>query len=356
MHQSRRVPPLPDRQRRKLQAALEQYAPLHTTYRIPYGVPLSVRETFPNGRMLLSCGRSRVQSTFDTPSGTIRRSEPSEFRSSVWSNGTSASSNRPLSGFWSSNVSTQSSNDSSTSLPLSLDLPPPALPQYPGTAKIAGDLKASSSTSSLHTPPRSPTTPNRPSTANKTTLPVRRQDSAHRKEIRRSDPPRSRIDSPSDSSSQSTSSDSKSDDNREVRLNSIVFLYRYMILIAGKIKAKRRLSAFMLRPRAVLQQSESIESQGKKDGITATRMSVSSYGYSQEYARHQSQMSRRFKHIEGHIMIQVLPHELASLQGYRCLCGKHVADEISEESRPRQPSFMHCQGDRRTSGHSRSRY
>lgn len=129
-----------------------------------------------------------------------------------------------------------------------------------------------------------------------------------------------------------------------------------MILIAGKIKAKRRLSAFMLRPRAVFQQSESIESQGKKDGITATRMSVSSYGYSQEYARHQSQMPRRFKHIEGHIMIQVLPHELASLQGYRCLCGKHVADENSEESRPRQPSFMHCQGDRRTSGHSRSRF
>lgn len=103
----------------------------------------------------------------------------------------------------------------------------------------------------------------------------------------------------------------------------------------------------MLKPRAVFQQSESIDGQGKKEAAPANvpRLPISStYGYGQEYDRQQNQVPRRLKHIEGHIMMEVLPQELASLLGYRCLCGKHVADESFEESLPNQAYFMRCQG------------
>jgi hypothetical protein len=46
---------------------------------------------------------------------------------------------------------------------------------------------------------------------------------------------------------------------------------------------------------------------------------------------------RRMKHIEGHIMSEILPSELGRFHGYRCVCGKPVADkEVS--------MFMCCQG------------
>ena len=167
MNQYRPTISIPDRQRKKLYAAIEQYAPLHNSrHRIPYGVPLSVKEMFPNSRMLLSCGRSKVQNTFDTPQQQ-RSSNVSEFSNSIWSNNntistTASTSNnnngstgRRLSGLWSSNTSTRSSNDSSTSLSTSLDVPLPTLPQYPGSVKLAG--QGTASTSSLHTPPMSPT-------------------------------------------------------------------------------------------------------------------------------------------------------------------------------------------------------
>ena len=167
MNQYRPTVSIPDRQRKKLYTAIEQYAPLHNSrHRIPYGVPLSVKEMFPNSRMLLSCGRSKVQNTFDTPQQQ-RSSNVSEFSNSIWSNNNTistiassynnnnGSTGRRLSGLWSSNTSTRSSNDSSTSLSTSLDVPLPTLPQYPGSVKLAG--QGTSSTSSLHTPPMSPT-------------------------------------------------------------------------------------------------------------------------------------------------------------------------------------------------------
>ena len=95
---------------------------------------------FPNSRMLLSCGRSKIQSTYDN--SISRDSDVSD-------------TTRHLSSLWS--TSSRSSNDSSTSLPTSLDVPTPMLPQYPGNAKLATLSQASNSSSSLHTPPMSPT-------------------------------------------------------------------------------------------------------------------------------------------------------------------------------------------------------
>ena len=62
-----------------------------------------------------------------------------------------------------------------------------------------------------------------------------------------------------------------------------------------------------------------------------------------EYNRRET--IRRVKHIEGHIMTQVLSRELPNLQGYRCLCGKQVVDLVQADDRPRQSStFLRCQG------------
>lgn len=52
-------------------------------------------------------------------------------------------------------------------------------------------------------------------------------------------------------------------------------------------------------------------------------------------------VSRRVKHMEGHVMVEVLPQELSYLQGYRCLCGKQVSDDVENT---KQSMFMHCEG------------
>lgn len=67
MRQSERAMTIPDRQRRKLQAALEQYAPLHTKCRISYGIPLPVQCVYPKGKMVLNCNRSKSTDKFISP-------------------------------------------------------------------------------------------------------------------------------------------------------------------------------------------------------------------------------------------------------------------------------------------------
>lgn len=163
MHQSQRSMPIPDRQRRKLQSALEQYAPLHTKSKVPYGVPLPVQCTFPKGKMILNCSRSKTTDVFISPA---QRNSESSDATSIWSHPASLVS-RP-SGFWSSNASTRSSNESSTSASASTSAAAAAaavssdgshnVPQFPGSALLstsAGNY-ASSSNTSLHSPPMSP--------------------------------------------------------------------------------------------------------------------------------------------------------------------------------------------------------
>lgn len=147
MHQSQRSMPIPDRQRRKLQSALEQYAPLHTKSKIPYGVPLPIQCTFPKGKLILNCSRSKSTDAFISPARLPRDSESSD-ATSIWSHPASLVS-RP-SGFWSSNASTRSSNESATS-------DAPNLPQYPGSALLSTSAgNYTSSNTSLHSPPMSP--------------------------------------------------------------------------------------------------------------------------------------------------------------------------------------------------------
>lgn len=111
MHQFERSMLIPDRQRRKLQSALEQYAPLHTKCKIPYGVPLPVQNVYPKGKMILNCSRSKITDVFINPAKP-RDSESSD-NTSIWSH--SASLISKPSGFWSSNASTRTSHESSTS-------------------------------------------------------------------------------------------------------------------------------------------------------------------------------------------------------------------------------------------------
>lgn len=137
---------IPERQRRKLQSGLEQYAPLHTKCKVPYGVPLPVQCAFPKGKMVLNCSRSKTTDVFISPAARQpRTSESSSDNISLWS----------LSRPWSSTTSTRTSNDSTISTP--------HLPQYPGSAILSTSTGnyASSSSSSLHSPPLSPlkTTP-----------------------------------------------------------------------------------------------------------------------------------------------------------------------------------------------------
>lgn len=149
MHQSQRSMPIPDRQRRKLQSALEQYAPLHTKCKIPYGVPLPIQCTFPKGKLILNCSRSKSTDIFISPARQPRDSESSD-ATSIWSHPASLVS-KP-SGFWSSNTSTRSSNESATSASDT-----PNLPQYPGSALLSTSTgNYTSSNTSLHSPPMSP--------------------------------------------------------------------------------------------------------------------------------------------------------------------------------------------------------
>ncbi|KAG2215168.1 hypothetical protein INT46_001444, partial [Mucor plumbeus] len=334
MHQSQRSMSIPDRQRRKLQSALEQYAPLHTRCKIPYGIPLPIQCTFPKGKMILNCTRSKATDIFISPAKS-RDSESSD-TTSVWSH--SASFMSKPSGFWSSNASTRSSNESSTSISnttptkSSSPIPPKIntndhmLPQFPGSAMLstsAGNY-ASSSTSSLHSPPMSPIRPTAsiqsiqstssnlsrspsqrvsmptPITA-ATVTPLDKQNSYRNANYRRSDPPPKPIEQ----------------DN----------------------SSKTRLSNFMSKPKAVFQQLEHTETRSSNVG-TSPRISVT-YNDNFDHGYH-NEVPRRVKHIEGHIMAEIFTSELTRFQGYRCVCGKQVSEEEEEANRkPRM--FMCCQ-------------
>ncbi|CAO0799383.1 unnamed protein product [Mucor circinelloides] len=335
MHQSQRSMSIPDRQRRKLQSALEQYAPLHTKCKIPYGVPLPVQCTFPKGKMILNCTRSKATDIFISPAKP-RDSESSD-TTSVWSHPASFMS-KP-SGFWSSNASTRSSNESATSIsnttPIKSNTPIPPkinttehmLPQFPGSAMLstsAGNY-ASSSTSSLHSPPMSPIRPTAsiqsiqstssnlsrspnqrvsmpaPMTAANVT-PLDKQNSYRKANYRRSEPP-----------PKPTEQDNSS---------------------------KTRLSNFMSKPKAVFQQLEHAAEPRTSNAASSPRISIT-YNDNFDHGYH-NQVPRRVKHIEGHMMAEIFTSELGRFQGYRCVCGRQVSED-DEESQRKPRMFMCCQ-------------
>lgn len=344
MHQSQRSMSIPDRQRRKLQSALEQYAPLHTKCKIPYGVPLPVQCTFPKGKMILNCTRSKATDIFISPAKP-RDSESSD-TTSVWSHPASFMS-KP-SGFWSSNASTRSSNESATSIsnttPIKSNTPIPPkinttehmLPQFPGSAMLstsAGNY-ASSSTSSLHSPPMSPIRPTAsiqsiqstssnlsrspnqrvsmpaPMTAANVT-PLDKQNSYRKANYRRSEPP-----------PKPTEQDNSS---------------------------KTRLSNFMSKPKAVFQQLEHAAEPRTSNAASSPRISIT-YNDNFDHGYH-NQVPRRVKHIEGHMMAEIFTSELGRFQGYRCVCGRQVSED-DEESQRKPRMFMCCQGKSCTLGNA----
>ncbi|CAO3682152.1 unnamed protein product [Rhizopus stolonifer] len=295
MHQSQRSMPLPNRQRRKLQVALEQYAPLHTRCKIPYGVPLTVQHTFPKGRLMLRCNRSKTTDIYISPSQLPRDSESSD-TTSIWSNTTSFMSN-PFG--MSSNISVQSSTESSTSYEDDLV---PSLPQLPGSAFFSSKF---ASTTSLQSPPVSPLRPSISSSSlnhhQRVSVPVtaanpgKGQNSYRKSSQRRSEP------TPKNNNS------------------------------GFSFESKNRISTFMSKP--IFQQ---------ENHQPSPHISVSTPNATNEFdPLYYNQVPRRVKHMEGHTMAEVFTAELGRFQGYRCVCGKQVTEEDDDR---KVRTFMCCQG------------
>ncbi|KAI8085078.1 AEX-3 domain-containing protein [Halteromyces radiatus] len=348
IHQSTRVPMLPERQRRKLQASIEQHCPLHNRCRVPYGVPLSVQVAFPNGRLLLSCNRSKLQDVFETPASRNRMSESSSDSSSLWSNSKMSWQIPRSSALWNSATSGRNSYGSFQSTSMSSnDLSEQSMPQLPSFAKLAINPQAisSPSSSSLHSPSASPISPTQASAINNRTQQQRSSMPAtpkmtqsqslgqnkeyansplYKNQNRMSEPPPLRKSTPMD------------DDNT----------------ITPEGNSKGQSSGTMSKPRATFQYTPeqhhvsmssgypaSISSSSTTDTSASTGINYGLNGnYGQSYHGAPREISRHIKHIEGHVMVTLLPQELDSFQGFRCICGKHVDQET-----PIQELYRICQ-------------
>ncbi|KAI7893814.1 AEX-3 domain-containing protein [Mucor mucedo] len=343
MHQSQRSMPIPDRQRRKLQSALEQYAPLHTKSKIPYGVPLPVQCTFPKGKMILNCSRSKTTDVFISPA---QRNSESSDATSIWSHSASLVS-RP-SGFWSSNASTRSSNESSTSAsastPAASALSSAAaaaassadgshnIPQFPGSALLstsAGNYASSSSTS-LHSPPMSPIR----TTASIQSIKSSLSNSSPKQQQRVSLP------TPIVNASNPTNSPTLDHQNSYRKATS----RRSDPSPKPEDNTRTKISSFMSKPRATFHQEQQIDN-NSNSMVGSPRISISSPRFTSttnfDHGYH-NEVPRRVKHIEGHIMAEIFTSELGRFQGYRCVCGRQVSeDDESNSKKPRM--FMCCQ-------------
>ncbi|KAI8335808.1 AEX-3 domain-containing protein [Chlamydoabsidia padenii] len=352
IHQSTRTPMLPERQRRKLQASLELHCPLHNRCRVPYGVPLSVQMAFPNGRLLLSCNRSKLQETFETPASRNRLSDSSSDTASIWSSSKVGWQLPRSSGLWNNNssgTSNRSSNESVQSQPMGTpDLSQQTLPQLPSFAKLAVNPQASSSpssASSIHSSnstnassPISPTTQaslysNRPQ--QRSSMPANTPkllqpqsigqnstkeyngSSLYKTQNRMSEPPPPRIPTPVEDAA---------------------------FLAEGGAMSKPR-AAFQHTPeQSHISLSSSYTASIPSTISAATPVNTGmNYGSNGNYDQHYQhgaprEISRHIKHIEGHIMVTLFPQELPSFQGYRCLCGKHV-----DQGAPIQELYRICQ-------------
>ncbi|KAI7866235.1 hypothetical protein BDF14DRAFT_1728679 [Spinellus fusiger] len=306
VHQSEPPMTLPRRTRRKLQLSLEQYAPMHTHYRVPYGVPFSVQETYPNGRLLLNCGQSRTQEVFVSPAQ--RRGSESSDGFSLRSYSASVLS-KPLSGFWSSNSSIRSSNDSTISLPYGVEIPTPSLPQYPHFAKldIAPQPSISTSTSSIQSSIAS----------SHRTMPQRR---------------------PSQSSRMSVAGHSGIHLSDESMLED-KYNATHPKATDHTHSGIQRLSSFMSKPRAVFQQHTLRDASASAFPRIAVSNDIEGFGHDKSYGA--QQMMRRVHYVEGHTMVEMLHHELASFHGHRCLCGQ----QVEQNGTPHQHAsvLMYCQ-------------
>lgn len=151
------------RQRRKLLSAFEEFAALHIRYKIPYGIPLPIREAYPNGRLPLSSGRSKTMLPLDQ-----RRLRFDNFAdTSTYGNGSGIFS-KPLSEYLPGSQSSGAFHKLSTASSSQINMTAPILPQRPGSAVIAQAGPPLASTPSvartqsyngLHTRPMLPPSP-----------------------------------------------------------------------------------------------------------------------------------------------------------------------------------------------------
>ncbi|KAI8990046.1 hypothetical protein BDB01DRAFT_717940 [Pilobolus umbonatus] len=338
MHQTERSILIPERQRRKLQAALEQYAPLHTRCKIPYGVPITVQQSYPRGKMILNCNRSTISDAYVSPAHQHRKSESSD-GTSIWSHNASVIS-KP-SEFWSTTGSTRTSDESSISLG-DINSRAPHLPQFPGLAMLSTSVGnySTSSKSSINSLPMnhihptlsmqsslsnsSATSRSNPNRVSSTSTPITAASPPTTTSIIESEhsyyKPATRI---SESSSGRTSSykyASSTHDHDKTDMN------------------KNKLATFMSKPKAVFQH----EQPEQTNYAVSPRLSVSASTPNQMNYDRYNNVPRRIKYIEGHIMAEIFIAELDRFHGYRCVCGKEVS-EREEFSHKRPRMFMCCQ-------------
>ncbi|KAI8377993.1 AEX-3 domain-containing protein [Radiomyces spectabilis] len=317
MHQYHPGMRLPDRQRRKLQLSLEQYAPLHTRSKVPYGVPLTIKEAFPKGRMMLNCHRSKAQEL----STSLPRKSESSANHSIWSNPASVLS-RPLSGFWSANESIRSSNDSDISF--APDIPTPVMPQHPSNAKLASTTSVSSNTHASSSSSFAAARSNQqlprsdhwsfslhPKTTPSSGSPFKTQPSSYRHSA-------GNADELNRARSQEMTVSSK-DSRRSSQTNSI-----------------RKLSGLMSRPQMAFQPGETVRAPDFGAVNSVPPITHSGTGNNSQTPTTMQKMW----YIEGHPMVEVAPQDLWQLQGYRCLCGQSVQQNDQNQ---RHLTFVCCQ-------------
>ncbi|CAO3621225.1 unnamed protein product [Cunninghamella blakesleeana] len=314
IHQSSRAPMLPDRQRRKLQVSIELHGPLHAKYRVPYGIPSSLQTAFPNGRLLLSCNKSKSQEPIETPAARHRISEASD-NSSVWS-GSKMSWQLPLSnGIWSTTASSRNSTESFSST-------------YSNNTNITintttnnNNINNNNNNNSLFGLQQIQQNLNYNQSKQRSSMPASNGNSHHQHNNNNDSPilrTQNRLSEPPPTIQGS-----------------------FDKLSINESQPNGILSDKMSKPMATFQQmsdqtpEQSISSMSSPNynrswipSIITENNYDSNLKVDQNYQNTtMDEASRHIKHVEGHVMATLFPQELSSFQGYRCLCGKPVEHE-----------------------------
>src|SRR4051812_13547833 len=82
---------LPSKNRKKLLSAMERYAPMHSQFSVPYGVPLYIQEAYPHDHLTLTCNKSKIK-----PMSTTTVYQNDSVPTSESSLSTISSSSRPV--------------------------------------------------------------------------------------------------------------------------------------------------------------------------------------------------------------------------------------------------------------------
>ncbi|KAI8576404.1 hypothetical protein K450DRAFT_257121 [Umbelopsis ramanniana AG] len=355
IHQMIPPPSIPVRQRRKLLSGFEEFAALHTRFKIPYGIPLPVREAYPNGRLPLSNGRSKTMLPLEQ-----RRPRYDNIADNHTYGQGSGIFSRPLSEYLTGNQSVGSLSKFPTGSS-EVDITAAMLPQRPGSAVIAQvtaptpstpPLSRAQSYSGLHSRPMLPPSPGTTimssyfSNMSATTAATEsangqgnRAQGGHSNSSSISS--RNGVLGMDDSDMTSSGITSGSTSDTEKR----------------ESKLKNRLSALMPKPKAAFQDYDTARNSTQQQNLAL----VSSFNVGPGRASFPPTMldnsientnsyRRRCTWVEGHCMLEIFNNELTDYVGYRCICGKEISRDMKSdvsrgrESDPLSPRmmFMSC--------------